>query len=134
MNMTQSRQKVHQRLRIPFGLQYMYFQFQIPKDMFAQYCWTHGTYTREEFLVYDNRSHSTHPGIGIKKWNTETRQIYHKYYQWVPFLLLLDAFLSYIPRLMWKSLLEGNYMKNLCGGFHRYDVSVSITFYGTASA
>ena len=40
---------------------------------------------------------------------------YHKYYQWVCFVIFLEAAAFYIPRLLWKSA-EGGRVKMLVGG------------------
>ena len=42
---------------------------------------------------------------------------YHKYYQWVAFVLFLHAIFFYIPRYLWKSS-EGGKIKMLVGELH----------------
>ena len=42
---------------------------------------------------------------------------YHKYYQWVAFMLFLHAVFFYIPRYLWKST-EAGKIKMLVGSLH----------------
>ncbi|KAK6037049.1 hypothetical protein COOONC_25446, partial [Cooperia oncophora] len=61
-------------------------------DFVNQYCYVHGTYfvSLNESLPYNE---------------TERRRIPINYYQWVPYILALQAFLFYMPRFVWKSLI-----------------------------
>uniref|UniRef100_A0A6M2DL53 Innexin n=1 Tax=Xenopsylla cheopis TaxID=163159 RepID=A0A6M2DL53_XENCH len=55
----------------------------IKRETFNTYCWIFSTYT-----VIDHD--------GIKE------ELPHKYYQWVSFVLVLQAGMFYLPRYMWK--------------------------------
>ena len=60
-------------------------------DFVNKYCYVHGTYfySIEEELDFD----------------VEKRQkIFIRYYQWVPYILALQAFLFYIPRLLMRMM------------------------------
>ena len=47
----------------------------------------------------------------------QSEKKYHKYYQWVAFMLFLHAVFFYIPRYLWKSS-EGGKIKMLVGTLH----------------
>lgn len=61
-------------------------------DFVNQYCFVHGTYfvPMDEQLSFDEE---------------ERKKVTIQYYQWVPYILALQAFLFYVPRFVWKSLL-----------------------------
>ncbi|CAI4224484.1 unnamed protein product [Auanema sp. JU1783] len=60
-----------------------------------QYCYVHGTY----FVPLDQEL----------SFDEEARQrIKITYYQWVPYILALQAFLFYIPRFIWKTMMSGS--------------------------
>lgn len=52
---------------------------------------------------------AAHPGIGTHTDKDEI--VFHSYYQWVPFVLFLQAILFYLPHYFWKSV-EGKYKIN----------------------
>ncbi|RCN48056.1 Innexin [Ancylostoma caninum] len=74
-------------------------------DFVNQYCYVHGTYfvSLNESLSYDE---------------SERRKIPINYYQWVPYILAVQAFLFYLPRFVWKSLIA------VCG----YDLAGAIQY------
>merc|ERR1739844_521767 len=47
----------------------------------------------------------------------QSEKRYHKYYQWVAFVLFLHAVFFYIPRYLWKSS-EGGKIRMLVGDLH----------------
>jgi hypothetical protein len=40
-----------------------------------------------------------HTQIGL---NSDVLQVYHAYYQWVPFVLFLQGVMFYLPHYLWK--------------------------------
>lgn len=52
------------------------------------------------------------PHPGIDKYTPGEKRVYHKYYQWVCFVLFLQAVMFYIPRYLWK-MWEGRRLKSL---------------------
>ncbi|KAL6736985.1 hypothetical protein Aduo_010666 [Ancylostoma duodenale] len=74
-------------------------------DFVNQYCYVHGTYfvSLNESLPYEE---------------SERRRIPINYYQWVPYILAVQAFLFYLPRFVWKSLIA------VCG----YDLAGAIQY------
>lgn len=52
------------------------------------------------------------PHPGIDKYTPGEKRVYHKYYQWVCFVLFLQAIMFYIPRYLWKTW-EGKRIRSL---------------------
>lgn len=78
---------------------------EIPSQVMDTYCWTHGTYTlpdQTNGAIGDDFNQ-----LGNERGNTVK---YHKYYQWICFVLFIQALLFYAPRYLWKSW-EGNRLK-----------------------
>ena len=61
------------------------------------YCWAHSTYTVSNAV----------PQLG-----GDIQRKYVSYYQWVGYILLLQAILFYIPRIVWQKL-EGGKLRSL---------------------
>jgi len=80
------------------------------------YCWIHSTYTINDKFNGSKGVNFPHPGLGeddnIGNGKSYT---YHKYYQWVVFVLTLQAGMFYMPRLLWKTA-EGGVMKLITSG------------------
>lgn len=80
-------------------------------DIMDTYCWIHSTYTIPSKLGEKIGVAVPHPGVaGLTSKTDEVK--YHKYYQWVCFVLFFQAMLFYIPRYLWKTW-EGGRMKML---------------------
>ncbi|XP_023237364.1 innexin inx2-like [Centruroides sculpturatus] len=82
----------------------------VPERVLETYCWIHTTFTLPEAFHKKVGVDVPHPGID--KYKPGEKRMYHQYYQWVCFVLFLQAILFYVPRYMWKSY-EGNRIKNL---------------------
>jgi len=72
---------------------------EIPQGVMDTYCWIHSTYSVPN-LEGDVGLDIPHHGIAPVGDNDEVK--YHKYYQWVCFMLFFQAILFYIPRYLWK--------------------------------
>ena len=74
-------------------------------DFVNQYCYVHGTYFSSLDQPLD--------------FNEEQRQrVFVDYYQWVPYVLALQAIFFYIPRFVWKTL----------SGFSGYDLPSCVQY------
>jgi len=83
----------------------------VPGNVMDTYCWIHSTFTIPNRLSTEVVGRDVpHPGTGTKKIGDEVK--YHKYYQWVCFVLFFQALLFYIPRYLWKTW-EAGKMKML---------------------
>ncbi|XP_068235260.1 innexin inx2-like isoform X2 [Palaemon carinicauda] len=83
------------------------------KEVVDAYCFIMGTFTVERHHVptKELEYHSIpHPGVGPMK--RDDPVIHHAYYQWVPFVLLIQGVLFYMPHWIWK-LFEGGMFKNV---------------------
>ncbi|KAJ8672805.1 hypothetical protein QAD02_004065 [Eretmocerus hayati] len=82
----------------------------IPLHIMDTYCWIYSTFTipnRKGVPGQDIVSHGVGPhGDG------DDGPRYHKYYQWVCFVLFFQAILFYFPRYLWK-MWEGGRIKML---------------------
>lgn len=78
------------------------------------YCWIHSTFTLPESHDKEIGTHVAHPGVD--QYSPDKTRVYHKYYQWVCFALLLQGMCFYIPRYLWKNWESGrirSLMQNL---------------------
>lgn len=70
----------------------------------------HSTFTLPDALNKKVGVEVPHPGID--KYTPGEKRVYHKYYQWVCFVLFLQAIMFYIPRYLWK-MWEGRRLRSL---------------------
>lgn len=70
-------------------------------DMIDQYCWVSSTISLPK--AYDRNVGSDVAYPGIDKYVPGDDQIKHQYYQWVCFVLFLQAILFYLPHYLWKT-------------------------------
>eukprot|EP00091_Calanus_sinicus_P005846 TRINITY_DN1637_c3_g1_i2.p1 TRINITY_DN1637_c3_g1~~TRINITY_DN1637_c3_g1_i2.p1 ORF type:complete len:243 (-),score=48.59 TRINITY_DN1637_c3_g1_i2:165-893(-) len=80
------------------------------------YCWIHSTYSVNDKFEGTQGEDFPHPGLGPDDTTGEGGgYTHHKFYQWVVFVLTLQAGMFYFPRLLWKSA-EGGVMKLITVG------------------
>jgi len=87
----------------------------IPTNLLDTYCWIHSTFTLPDALNKKVGVEVPHPGVD--KYTPGEKRIYHKYYQWVCFVLFLQSIMFYIPRYLWK-LWEGGRLRSLVLGLN----------------
>lgn len=79
----------------------------IPEHVINTFCFFTTTFTIVRHLneTMLQLGYIPHPGIGPMLQDDEVR--HHAYYQWVPFVLFLQALCFYAPHLIWRSLEKG---------------------------
>lgn len=82
----------------------------ISEAMMDTFCWVHTTFSLPKSWHEEVGSHVIYPGVG--NYRQGDAKVYHAYYQWVCFVLFLQAILFYIPRYFWKAM-EGGKIKNI---------------------
>lgn len=83
----------------------------IPANIMDTYCWIHSTFTIPDHPNSNNADRATiYPGVRSYKDGDHVK--YHKYYQWVCFVLFLQSIMFYVPRYLWKTW-EAGKMKML---------------------
>ncbi|XP_065296667.1 innexin shaking-B-like [Dermacentor albipictus] len=77
----------------------------VPQSVINTYCWIHATYSVTSLMRRDLDT-IVYPGVGP---GSSTNVLsgtkdhkYHRYYQWVCFMLFFQATLFYLPRWLWK--------------------------------
>lgn len=83
----------------------------IPQKLINTFCWVEGTFTLPKAFLKKVGEEIIYPGVDTS-YGPEDERIVHTYYQWVGFMLLLQAALFYFPRLIWISW-EGKRIKSL---------------------
>lgn len=108
----------------------------VPGGIMDTYCWIHSTYSIPTRWTGVQGQDYAHEGVApladlnlpVANEGSPTDPIardpipqsekkYHKYYQWVAFMLFLHAVFFYIPRYIWKTS-EGGKIKMLVGDLH----------------
>ncbi|KAF0299720.1 Innexin inx2 [Amphibalanus amphitrite] len=82
----------------------------VPGNVMDTYCWIHSTFTVPRALTKAQGETVPHPGVDTVQEGDEIK--YHKYYQWVCFVLFFQAILFFVPRYLWK-IWEGGKCKML---------------------
>lgn len=83
----------------------------VPSTIMDTYCWIHSTFTLPRSVTGRVGKDVVQPGVAsYVEGEHEIR--YHKYYQWVCFVLCFQAMCFYAPRFLWKAW-EGQRLKSL---------------------
>jgi len=84
----------------------------VPSGLMDTYCWIHSTFSIPS--RWNGKVGSSgdvpHPGVAPLQEGEEVK--YHKYYQWVAFVLFLQAAFFYLPKYLWDTT-EGGKVRML---------------------
>lgn len=90
----------------------------IPSDVLDTFCWVQSTYSLPDLwhkqVGVDGEV--IYPGVG--GYRKGMPRVFHRYYQWVGFMLFLQAVCFYIPRYLWKTW-EGGKVAMLILGLNK---------------
>lgn len=75
---------------------------EIPLNVMDTYCWIYSTFTIPNRLGGRIGKDVVQPGVSSHV-DGEDDVKYHKYYQWVCFVLFFQAMFFYLPRYLWKT-------------------------------
>lgn len=87
----------------------------VPPNLLDTFCWIHTTFSLTD--AWHKKVGVQVPYPGVDKYTPGEKRVYHAYYQWVCFVLFLQAVLFYVPRYFWKAV-EGGRIKNLILGLN----------------
>ncbi|KAL1431957.1 hypothetical protein MTO96_013711 [Rhipicephalus appendiculatus] len=87
----------------------------VPPNLLDTFCWIHTTFSLTD--AWHKKVGVQVPYPGVDKYTPGEKRVYHAYYQWVCFVLFLQAVLFYVPRYFWKAV-EGGRVKNLILGLN----------------
>lgn len=86
----------------------------LPPNIINTFCWIHSTFTLPDALDKRIGAEVPYPGVDNTGQSNGVRK-YHTYYQWVCFVLFIQAILFYVPHYLWK-VWEGGLMKTIVLG------------------
>jgi len=114
--------EIHHRFStaiLMFGLTFVFLENHIDKDaincrnanQYAQsYCWIHGTgYVKQQLQGSATGCFVDQSAMTDQEWNGRVTA----YYLWIPFLITFCIGFTKLPRVLWKNILEGGFMRNL---------------------
>ena len=90
---------------------------QIPERAFDAYCYISDTFTLPRTMTDGKELDLPHPGVGPIGSNPSHQLLYHNYYMWVPYLLLIQSCTFFIPLLLHRFAQEGR-VQLLLAGLH----------------
>lgn len=82
----------------------------IPSDLLDTFCWIHTTFSVPS--AWHKEVGKKVPYPGVDKFVKGDKKVHHAYYQWVCFVLFLQAVLFYVPRYFWRAM-ENERIKSL---------------------
>jgi len=99
----------------------------VPGGLMNTYCWIHATFTVPAKLAGTIGVNMPHPGVGpttdpnLIRVTDEGDEIRHAWYQWVTFVLFLQALAFYVPHYIWKSA-EGGKISMMIQDLNKTDL------------
>jgi len=93
----------------------------IPENVINSYCYIMGTFSvPKHYVDFDTQIGFNVAGTGVGPYVPKEDFIEVKsYYQWVPFVLFLQAIMFYMPHVIFKSF-EGGKIKLIIAGLHQW--------------
>lgn len=93
---------------------------EVPASLLDTYCWLHSTFSIESAWEKEVGVEIPYPGVDNSNQaeGSESKRVYHTYYQWVCWALFGQAIAFYLPHYFWKSV-EGSLLKNLLLGLEK---------------
>merc|ERR1719319_1059117 len=93
----------------------------LPESVVKWYCYISGTFVIPRHYVDRDTHLGNHVSqTGVGPYNPDTDDVSVKaYYQWVPFMLFLQAIMFYLPHVIFE-LAEGNKIKRILGALHLF--------------
>lgn len=85
----------------------------IPTNVLNTFCFIMSTFSVPRYWDAPLGDGVAYPGVGVHEPDDEIK--FHAYYQWVPFVLFLQAVMFYMPRYLWKSMEGGLFTTILAG-------------------
>lgn len=98
----------------------------ISEDFINIHCWTVTTFTRKINSIYNSNEDIYYGNNIIKTFSNKGEIVPHSYYQWIPFILILNSIIFYIPHLFWK-ILENNVIKNILIN-NNFDIDIIVNY------
>ncbi|KAG8190389.1 hypothetical protein JTE90_022032 [Oedothorax gibbosus] len=77
----------------------------IPEQLLNTYCWIEGTFTLPKALFKDVGTEVVYPGVD--KYLPGDELVEHTFYQWVCFMLFIQALMFCVPYVLWQSVEAG---------------------------
>lgn len=85
----------------------------VPSKVLNTFCFIMSTFSVPKYWDQPLGDGAPYPGVGPGL--EEDEIVYHAYYQWVPFVLVLQAIMFYVPRYLWKNMEGGLFTTILAG-------------------
>nr|CAJ58681.1 innexin inx1 [Homarus gammarus] len=94
----------------------------VPTNVLNTFCFIMSTFSVPRHWDKPLGDGVAYPGVGMHE--DEDEIVYHAYYQWVPFVLVLQAIMFYVPRYLWKNM-EGGLFTTILAGLDKLTMDES---------